>query len=78
MELGRLARGRGNPDVGLTAGGGFEVSGTGTILTFDGTPYEGLEVKVDEVPVGLLMSIAENYTALTGGNVDVQTGMKIF
>lgn len=59
--------------------GGFEVgAGTGTILTFDGTQYEGLEVKIDEVPIGLLMDIAEKYDALTAEEVDMKAGMKLF
>ena len=49
---------------------GFEVGGgTGTILTFEGTAYAGLEVKVDEPPIGLLLDIGEKYEALTSGDV---------
>jgi hypothetical protein len=58
---------------------GFEVGGgTGTILTFEGTPYAGLEVKVDEPPIGLLLEIGEKYAALTsGGEASMQGQMKL-
>jgi hypothetical protein len=56
---------------------GFEVGGgTGTILTFKGT-YEGLEVKIDEVSVGLLLDLAEKYEALTGGGASTVTQVKL-
>ncbi len=45
---------------------GFEAPGTGKILTFEGTPYEGLEVTVDSASIGLLTGVAEHYEALAG------------
>ena len=43
---------------------GFEAPGTGRQLDFKGTPYEGLEVTVDSVSVGLLRKIAGHYESL--------------
>lgn len=57
---------------------GFDVGSTGRILTFEGTPYEGLEVKVDEAPLGLLLDIMEDYSRLTGEELDVKTAAKVF
>lgn len=51
---------------------GFDIGSTGQILTFTGTPYEGLEVKIDEAPLGLLTDMMEDYAKLTGENVDVE------
>lgn len=53
--------------------GGFEAPGTGNVLDFTGTPYEGLEVTVDSAPIGLLTGIMENYSAITGDDVDMKT-----
>lgn len=55
---------------------GFDVGGTGRILTFEGTPYAGLEVKVDEAPLGLLLDIMEDFTRLTGDNLDVKAAAR--
>lgn len=49
--------------MGLTVG--FEAPGTGNKLDFTGTKYEGLEVAVDSVPLGMLTEIMEDYSALT-------------
>lgn len=57
--------------------GGFEVSTTGNVLTFEGTKYAGLEVTVDEAPMGLLLDIMEDYAVLVGSNVDVATAGKV-
>lgn len=57
--------------------GGFEVSTTGNVLTFKGTKYEGLEVTVDEAPMGLLLDIMEDYSVLTSGSIDVATAGKV-
>ena len=58
---------------------GYEAPGTGNKLDFTGTPYEGLEVTVDSVPLGLLMDIMEGYEAITamGDNVDVATARPV-
>lgn len=56
--------------------GGFDIGSTGQILTFEGTPYEGLEVKIDEAPLGLLTDMMEDYSKLTGEDVDVATAAK--
>ena len=58
--------------MGLTVGG-FEAPGTGNLLDFTGTPYEGLEVTVDSAPIGLLTGIMENYSAITGDEADMKT-----
>jgi hypothetical protein len=63
--------------MGLTAVGGFDVGSTGRILTFEGTPYEGLEVKVDEAPLGLLTDIMEDYAKLTGEDLDMKTAARV-
>lgn len=42
---------------------GFEAPGTGNILTFEGTPYEGLEVTVDSAPLSLMLEVLGNYQA---------------
>lgn len=56
----------------------FEVSTTGSLLTFpEGSPYAGLEVTVDEAPVGLLLDIMENYSKLAGTEVDMQTAAAV-
>jgi hypothetical protein len=57
--------------------GGFDVGSTGRNLTFEGTPYEGLEVKVDEAPLGLLTDIMEDYARLTGEDLDVKTAARL-
>jgi hypothetical protein len=58
--------------------GGFEVSTTGSVLTFpEGSKYAGLEVTVDEAPVGLLLEIMEHYSKLTAGTVDIETAAKV-
>ena len=51
--------------------GGFEAPGTGNVLDFTGTPYEGLEVTVDSAPLGLLLDIMEGYTAITAEQLDM-------
>jgi hypothetical protein len=56
---------------------GFEAPGTGNKLDFTGTRYEGLEVKVDSVPLGLLTAIIEDYSALTAGNVDMTKALPV-
>jgi hypothetical protein len=61
--------------VGLTVG--FDVASTGRILTFEGTPYEGLEMTVDEAPLGLLTDIMQDYAKLTGEDLDVKTAAKL-
>lgn len=53
---------------------GFEAPGTGKILTFAGTPYEGLEVTVDSAPLSLTLEVLGNYQAylaLASGNTPV-------
>lgn len=58
---------------------GFEVSTTGTVLAFpEGSKYAGLEVTVDEAPVGLLLDIMENYSKLAGETVDMAMAAKVF
>ena len=57
--------------------GGFEVSGTGQKLDFTGTKYEGLEVTIDAAPLGLLLDVAEKYSTLTDGDVDMKAAMPI-
>jgi hypothetical protein len=56
---------------------GYDVGTTGKKLTFDGTPYEGLEVTVDEAPMGLLLDIMEDYSRLTGEDLDVKAAAKV-
>lgn len=56
----------------MTPADGFEAPGTGSILDFTGTKYEGLEVTVDSVPIGMLTDIMESYSGLTAENVDLQ------
>ena len=62
--------------MGLTVGG-FEAPGTGNVLDFTGTPYEGLEVTVDSASIGLLTDIMESYEALTAEKVDVKAAMPV-
>lgn len=58
--------------------GGFEVSTTGSVLKFpEGSKYHGLEVTVDEAPVGLLLEIMENYSKLSGETVDMAVAAKV-
>lgn len=57
---------------------GFEVSTTGEVLDFAGTKYEGLEVRLDEAPMGLLLKIMEDYSRLSGGDLDTATAAKVF
>ena len=48
--------------MGLTDGPGFEVPSTGTVLKFpENSKYPGLEVTVDEAPVGVLLGILEDF-----------------
>lgn len=57
---------------------GFEVSTTGSLLTFpEGSLYHGLEVRLDEAPIGMLTDIMENYSRFAGGNVDPETAAKL-
>jgi hypothetical protein len=57
----------------------FEVSTTGSVLTFpEGSKYAGLEVTVDEAPVGLLLDIMENYSKLAGAEIDMKTAAAVF
>jgi len=49
--------------------GGFEAPGTGTVLDFAGTQYEGLEVTVDAVSTGLMLDILEHYEAVAAEGV---------
>lgn len=56
---------------------GFEAPGTGTRLDFAGTKYEGLEVTVDSVPLGLLTDIMQDYSALTAEDVDLKAAMPV-
>lgn len=59
--------------------GGFEVSTTGSVLTWpENSRYAGLEVTVDEAPVGLLLDIMGNYSKLSGETVDVATAAAVF
>lgn len=52
---------------------GFEAPGTGNVLNFKGTKYEGLEVVVDSTPLGLALSMAGQYdaanAAVASGNI---------
>lgn len=58
--------------------GGFEVSTTGSVLTFpEGSKYHGLEVTVDEAPLGMLLDIMEDYSRLSGENLDMATAAKV-
>lgn len=52
--------------------GGFDLATTGHVLTFEGTPYEGLEVTVDEAPLGLLLAIMQDYSKITGEDLDLE------
>lgn len=56
---------------------GFEAPGTGKLLNFDGTPLEGLEVRCDDAPTGLLTDIMEDYAALAGDELDVQAAVPV-
>lgn len=57
----------------------FEVSTTGSVLTFpEDSKYAGLEVTVDEAPVGLLLDIMENYSRLAGAEIDMKTASAVF
>lgn len=57
---------------------GFDVSTTGDILTFpEDSKYAGLEVTLDEAPMGLLLDITEDYARLSGGDLDVKTAAKV-
>lgn len=56
---------------------GFEAPGTGSKLDFTGTKYEGLEVTVDSVPLGLLTDIMEDYSRLTAENVDMTAALPV-
>jgi hypothetical protein len=57
--------------------GGFEAPGTGNVLDFTGTPYEGLEVTVDSASVGLLMDIMGDYEAITAEDVNVKAALPV-
>ena len=48
--------------MGLTVGG-FEAPGTGNLLDFTGTPYEGLEVTVDAASMAVMLSVTELFAA---------------
>jgi hypothetical protein len=50
--------------VGVTVGG-FEAPGTGLILDFAGTEFDGLEITVDSVSLGTLTEIMEAYSEAT-------------
>lgn len=49
----------------------FEVPTTGQKLDFKGTAYEGLEITVDEAPLGLLTGIMKGYKSLSGDDLDL-------
>lgn len=51
-------------------GVGFEAPSTGSKLDFTGTPYEGLEVTADSVPMGMMLDVMAAYTAFTEGGND--------
>jgi len=55
---------------------GFELSTTGLKLSFSGA-LEGLEVTVDEPPLGLLMDIMERYEKLAGTDLDVKSAAPV-
>lgn len=46
---------------------GFEAPGTGVLLDFAGTEFDGLEVTVDSVSLGTLTDIMESYSEATEG-----------
>lgn len=52
---------------------GFEAPGTGNKLSFAGTKYEGLEVTVDSIPLGVALAAGADYAeadaAYKAGNV---------
>jgi hypothetical protein len=48
---------------------GYRPPSTGQVLDFTGTQYEGLEVTVDSVPVGMLLDIGDKAAAADKGDV---------
>lgn len=57
---------------------GFEVPSTGQILDFTGTKYDGLEVTVDEVPIGVLVKIMQDLNHLGRKDVSVEDVTGVF
>lgn len=57
--------------------GGFEVGTTGNVLDFTGTKYEGLEVRIDEAPLGVLLDVMEDFARLEGKTLDVPTAARV-
>jgi hypothetical protein len=57
---------------------GFEVSTTGSVLTFpEDSKLAGLEVTVDEAPMGLLLDIMEDYAVLSSGALDIKAAARV-
>ena len=49
---------------------GYEAPGQGVVLDFFGTGYEGMEITVDSVPMGLLLDVMEAFSEATEGGED--------
>lgn len=47
----------------MTRAGGYEAPGTGVVLDFAGTEFDGLEVTVDSVSLAVLTEIMEAFSA---------------
>jgi hypothetical protein len=57
---------------------GFEVSTTGSVLTFPpDSKYAGLEVRLDEAPIGLLTDVMESYVKFTAGNISADEAARL-
>lgn len=57
---------------------GFEVSTTGSVLSFpEGSKYAGLTVRLDEAPIGLLTDVMKDYSKFTAGNIGAEEAAKL-